>query len=150
MTDYVAGFLLSAEDSSSVLLVEKRQPEWQAGRLNGVGGKIESGEVVYDAMVREFEEETGLRVDDWRPFVRLVSGEHMIWFFRAWRPELELARLHDTLNDVGERLLLVGASSVQSELVDVIPNLRWLVPLAQYTHDDYYNVHVEERVHYGS
>lgn len=44
----------------NVLLIEKQRPEWQKGRLNGVGGKIEPGEADSSAMIREFAEETGL------------------------------------------------------------------------------------------
>jgi hypothetical protein len=54
---YVLGFVFS-EDSSRVLLVWKNRPAWQAGKLNGIGGKIEAGETPLQAMQREFREET--------------------------------------------------------------------------------------------
>ena len=41
------------------LLVVKEKPEWQRGRLNLPGGKIEAGETPEDAALRELEEETG-------------------------------------------------------------------------------------------
>ena len=59
MQHYVCGFLFSP-DRSRVLLIRKRRPAWQAGRLNGVGGKVEAGEALYHAMRREFREEAGL------------------------------------------------------------------------------------------
>jgi 8-oxo-dGTP diphosphatase len=43
MQTYACGFLFSL-DRTRVLLIRKRRPAWQAGRLNGVGGKIEPGE----------------------------------------------------------------------------------------------------------
>src|SRR5687767_2261708 len=57
-----------------VLLVRKARPEWQAGLLNGIGGKIQHlpirpqdtelrWESSLEAMRREFTEETGLSVD---------------------------------------------------------------------------------------
>ncbi len=36
---YVVGFMFT-EDEKQVVLIEKKRPEWQAGKLNGVGGKI--------------------------------------------------------------------------------------------------------------
>ena len=55
---YVAGFLFSP-DRSRVLLIRKNRPAWQAGKLNGLGGKIEPGETPPQAMRREFREEQG-------------------------------------------------------------------------------------------
>lgn len=63
MTSYVLGFAFS-EDDRSVLLILKNRPAFQAGKWNGVGGKIEASETAHQAMVREFREETGL---DWSP-----------------------------------------------------------------------------------
>lgn len=63
--DYVLGFLIQED---SIVLIRKRKPEWQAGKLNGVGGKIEAGEVPYVAMCREFKEETGGDAPNWYPF----------------------------------------------------------------------------------
>ena len=39
MQEYVCGLLFSV-DRTRVLLIRKRRPAWQAGRLNGVGGKV--------------------------------------------------------------------------------------------------------------
>lgn len=42
-----------------ILVVEKNKPEWQKGRLNLPGGKIEDGEDPPHAALREFFEEVG-------------------------------------------------------------------------------------------
>lgn len=82
--EYVCGFLFT-NDLSMVVLIRKNKPEWQYGKLNGVGGKIEQrtlqGEPVEfegkplmedpaTAMSREFREETGAVVltSSWVPF----------------------------------------------------------------------------------
>ncbi len=61
--DYVAGFYFS-ECGERVALIRKLKPEWQRGWLNGIGGKVEPGESPLSAMVREFEEEAGARIED--------------------------------------------------------------------------------------
>lgn len=55
---YVLGIMFS-EDEERVLAIWKNRPDWQAGKLNGIGGKIEDGETPIEAMRREFREETG-------------------------------------------------------------------------------------------
>jgi 8-oxo-dGTP pyrophosphatase MutT (NUDIX family) len=56
--EYVLGFVFNL-DKTKVALMRKTKPEWQRGRLNGIGGKIELGETSITAMHREFKEETG-------------------------------------------------------------------------------------------
>ena len=57
---YVAGFAFNM-DGDRVLLVLKKKPAWQNGRLNAIGGKIEANESPLQAMVREFREETDVQ-----------------------------------------------------------------------------------------
>jgi 8-oxo-dGTP diphosphatase len=66
MKKYVVGFLFSP-NLAEVVLVLKNRPDWQAGLLNGIGGKIEDGESPHNAMSREFVEETGVYISpsDW-------------------------------------------------------------------------------------
>ena len=59
MKQYVLGFMFSP-DLSAVVMVIKERPDWQKGLFNGIGGHIEGGECAKEAMVREFQEETGL------------------------------------------------------------------------------------------
>lgn len=56
--EYVVTFLFN-HDYTKVWLIEKQKPEWQKGRLNGIGGKIENGETPVDAAFRELQEEAG-------------------------------------------------------------------------------------------
>ena len=72
----MVGFLFR-NSGTEVALVRKLKPEWQRGLLNGIGGKIEPGEDSREAMVREFEEETGARVDAWRSFAWLRGRDRL-------------------------------------------------------------------------
>jgi 8-oxo-dGTP diphosphatase len=124
MMKYVTGFLFS-EDYQSVVLISKLSPSWQAGLLNGVGGKIEQGESEKQAMSREFMEETGVSIDQdqWINFAVIERpSQYSVHFFSA--------KSH----------LFSSVKSIEKEKVDIflvtklpdniIHNLRWLIPLA--------------------
>jgi len=84
MTDYVLGFAFN-ESMKQVVLVKKNRPDWQAGKYNGIGGKIEEGECATDAMVREFKEETNVYIKhvEWKDF-GYIYGLHNKESFRIW------------------------------------------------------------------
>lgn len=110
-------------DRSAVVLIEKNRPAWQAGKLNGVGGKIEPGEWTVDAMVREFKEETGCETltKDWEYFLTLEGGDWRVYCYRAFR-DAQLRWVTDEcpfwtfLDELREH--------------PHIPNLAWLIPMA--------------------
>ena len=123
---YVCGFLFSA-DRARVLLIRKNRPAWQAGKLNGVGGKVEAGETLADAMRREFREEAGLDLPEWRHLLTLSgcddAGTARGWaghFFRAFGDVAAAAAMTDEPLEV---------HAVRSLPDDVVPNLRWMIPL---------------------
>jgi 8-oxo-dGTP pyrophosphatase MutT (NUDIX family) len=73
--EYVLGFAFTPS-KGGVLLIRKNRPAWQAGKFNGVGGKIESTDpTVEDAMCREFYEETGIPTQEsqWSLFAQHVK-----------------------------------------------------------------------------
>ena len=59
MKRYVVGFMFD-DEMNNVCMIVKNRPAWQKGALNGVGGRIEQLEGPSHAMIREFEEETGV------------------------------------------------------------------------------------------
>ena len=124
--EYVCGFLFSP-DRARVLLIRKARPAWQAGKLNGLGGKIERGESALQAMRREFREEAGADVAEWQHVLTLSgaddAGSGRGWaghFFRAFG-DVDAAR---PMTD--EQLEIHPAAAVPW---DTIPNLRWIIPL---------------------
>ena len=125
---YACGFLFSP-DRSRVLLIRKRRPAWQAGKLNGIGGKIEAGETPAEAMSREFREEAALDIppDHWQEILTLTGrpsdNDPRGWrghFFRAFGP-IDKAR---TITDESLEIHPVAALPR-----DTIPNLHWMIPL---------------------
>lgn len=70
---YVLAFMFSL-DRKRVALIEKNRPEWQAGKINGIGGKVEQAEWAQDALAREFKEETGVEThgNHWEYFAQMI------------------------------------------------------------------------------
>ena len=122
VANYVAGFLFSF-DRRRVLLIQKNRPRWQAGKLNGVGGKIEAGETPLDAMRREFREEAGIDGLTWEEFATLGGPDFKVHFFAAFGDQISTAR-----QTTDECLIVARVTTIQT--LAVIPNLRVLIPLA--------------------
>lgn len=124
---YVAGFLFSS-DRKKVVLIRKNKPEWQKGRLNGVGGKVELNEQATDAMVREFYEETGTNAfAPWELFARLSGETAEVLFYRAFvKPPPHVAPVIQSVTD--EEVAWYAIDRLHK--LPVLPNLRWLIPLA--------------------
>jgi 8-oxo-dGTP diphosphatase len=130
---YVVGFAVDPS-SDMALLVRKNRPDWQAGRLNGIGGHIEAGETPEQAMVREFQEETGLVHRIWQPMLRMAFPGAEVWFYRA-HVTARFMQGAKTLTD--EPIERHAITSLLRPYSDALPNLRWLLPLAAYTADRY-------------
>lgn len=121
MTSYVLGFLFNMK-GEVVWLIRKSKPNWQKGLLNGIGGKIEQNETPLQAMEREFKEEAGLEIKDWKEFCILTDeakGFEVYCFYAfseltPWTVTEEEVVWHKT-------------SSIPK---DALSNLNWLIPMA--------------------
>jgi len=140
MIEYVAGFLFNTAHRN-VALVRKNKPTWQAGKLNGIGGKVEPGEYPAQAMAREFKEETGAIIDEftWYQFATLYGpdsqedhisrkGAFCVHFFSAFITDKKqhLANIVSTQED--EEIVVLPINAIN--LDNAIPNLTWLIPMA--------------------
>lgn len=130
---YVVGFLFS---NSHVLLLNKKRPAWQLDRLNGPGGHVEVGESFAEAMYREFVEEVQFSVFDWEHFATLRGVErdgkpYEVAFFRAGLLGARGAVIHQYL-EYDERPEWVALSALETD-ARVLPNLRFLIPMARMT-----------------
>lgn len=124
LVEYVCGFLVDA-GRSRVALVKKDHPWWQRGRWNGVGGKIEPGETPAQAMRREFEEEAGLDLDSWGEPKAVMQGDGWrVYYFAA--TVATTAALFTLKARTSEP---VGIHQLDRLPDNVLPNVRWLIPL---------------------
>lgn len=130
ISKYVVGFRFS-DDLLDVVLLQKSHPEWQKGRMNGPGGKIEEGESAVAAMVREFEEETGLKTEpkEWRNYIG-NSGKDTDgnMFDLAFFWSVGDVKGCETKTD--EKVCRYSVENINPHRMDLIENLTWLIPLA--------------------
>ena len=142
MKEYVLGFMFS-KDKSHIALICKEKPEWQKGKINGIGGKVEPEDrrPIY-SMIREFKEETGVEtnITHWGPSFATMNFEDsneggiksVIYCYRAFTDlvydvktmELEEIKLLSTIP--------VGSNDSHLPYFDlpIINNLKVLIPMA--------------------
>lgn len=123
--EYVLGFLFdSGENPTLVKLIEKKSPEWQRGKLNGIGGKVEPGENDTQAMIREFAEEAGVYHYDWDKFAELTGPDFRVACFKAF-DGYAFERAHSRTE---EQVLPMSIRELPYS--NTIFNVQFLVPLA--------------------
>jgi 8-oxo-dGTP diphosphatase len=126
ITNYVCGFYFDTT-FEQVVLIWKNKPAWQKGKLNGVGGKIEKGELPITAMRREFYEETGIIHNEWVDLIILQADDWRVYFFCAIGKVNEFEYV-ETKED--EEVAKIEVNRLLANEYPHIPNLEWLVPLA--------------------
>lgn len=139
-TEYVCGFLLGGDNE--VALILKNKPDWQKGKFNGIGGKIENAESIHDAMMREFKEEAGIEVHGWHLFCELRDARGWtIHFLYSWMTDLR--RVHSCTS---EQVVVKRIDNITMD--NSIPNLSWLIPMALSIHrgkESAKSFHIQER-----
>jgi 8-oxo-dGTP diphosphatase len=139
VTSYVLGFCFNVQ-LDKVVLIRKSRPEWQRGRLNGVGGKIKKNETPLQAMQREFREEAGWDGPvGWKQF-GILSGEWKqigIPSESSWEVHLFYAQNSSIIpynecpeGDVSTHHVHVVVGNERSQNSRPLPNLRYLIPMA--------------------
>jgi len=124
MKQYVTGFMYS-QDKKRVVLIEKINPEWQRGLLNGVGGKIEENETPEVAMSREFKEETGISTlpEEWKLFSIINRpSKYKVYFLYTFNNSLINAKTVEEEQ--------VGIYEVDNLPSNTIYNLKWFIPMS--------------------
>jgi 8-oxo-dGTP diphosphatase len=138
---YVCGFAFHSLDGNvrpRVVLVRKVKPDWQAGKLNGVGGKIEAGESPEQAMSREFHEETGVIIypECWQVFATMNFPKAEVVFLRCFMESARTAATQTVWSDEVqahisepiEHRLVRGIDEIPEDRI--MPNIRWAIPMA--------------------
>ncbi len=116
---WVVGFLFRNE--KEVALISKNRPAWLQGKLTGVGGKVEKGESAQSAVHREFLEEAGVAIEDWRKFALLRVQDGELHYFVAHGD-------HSVRSMTDEEVAWYTIKSLEN--LPILRNLTWLIPLA--------------------
>jgi len=83
-THYTCGFIYH-NDMNNILLIQKKRPSWQNGKINGIGGKVETFDSnSLQGWIREVKEEANIHISSKQKiynFCRLVGTNYSIEFF---------------------------------------------------------------------
>ena len=123
---YVLGFMFNM-DKSKVALILKTKPEWQAGLMNGIGGKCENNEPPYFAMVREFKEETGYEQHwgTWHHYCDMIGDKFEVWCYAAYT-----CNLHELKTTTEEKIIIVEVKDIHTFQYKLLTNVPWLIEMA--------------------
>lgn len=134
MIRYVLGFAFTL--SGAVALIEKKRPDWQRGRWNGIGGHVNEGETPVHAMSREFQEETGVLIlpSEWRLVGQMgtASDLHENWCCYVFTVTDD--RVYQARTRTDERVQLIRVDE-HLRYFPVIENIPALLALCQMRKD---------------
>jgi 8-oxo-dGTP diphosphatase len=116
----VVGF---AFEGNNVLLIRKMRPTWQAGKYNGVGGKLRNQEEPSVGMQREFQEETGLYIQEanWVKPATMIGPNWNVTVYGVF------ANIGEAVATTDEEPMVFSVNNLPRG--SMIDNLEWLVPL---------------------
>lgn len=124
---YVLGFAFDP-NFDYVVLINKVRPDWQKGRLNGVGGKKEDFDIsYYDAMRREFKEETSVDINQerWQFFTQMLGDD---FYCQCFSVQLTHAEFIDVSTTTDEEVKKVAICDII--YFKTISNIPWLIHMA--------------------
>ena len=124
MKKYTVGFIFN-EPMDKVLLIHKLAPEWQIGKINGLGGKVEEGEANITCIVREIKEESGLitEPEDWN----LVCIMHSPVFTIDCFAYVYKGDMDDAKSMEAEQIEWFDVNKLPENIIE---NLSWLIPMS--------------------
>lgn len=133
MTEQTTLAFIFNENLNKVLLIKKSKGV-QKGMLNGVGGKMDDGESFLECMYREIKEETpidtqNIDLDSSDVYCYLHSTPIPRWYITAYRFTVSDDILNSCIGHTTEEGVL-GVYDVDDLPDTVMPNLKWLIPLA--------------------
>lgn len=132
---YVLGIAFS-RNGEKIVLIQKNRPDWQKGKYNGIGGKIEpEDQSPNDAMIREFKEETGVEtfiggLYGWHHFATMVfkedimGGEAHVYCYKMTSNVIYQCK---TVED--EEIEMISLNEIYNK--PLMPNLLTLISIAK-------------------
>jgi 8-oxo-dGTP pyrophosphatase MutT (NUDIX family) len=116
---------IAFDHNENLVLIEKTKPEWQAGRYNFVGGKIEAGETPARCISREFEEETGVAIPPgkWKYVGKMYRlNDFVVYIYVTMNESIANVR---TITEENVYLTAVESFELNSKMASkMMPNLK--------------------------
>jgi 8-oxo-dGTP pyrophosphatase MutT (NUDIX family) len=130
---YVAGFLFDDAKAHVALIHKTHGPDAIVGKWNAIGGKLSTAldgqpESSDAAMGREFNEEAGVSVTNWTLFLQLSGQDWEVDFYHAFNT----LKLNQVKTAMEEEIIIFPLTN----LPEVVPDLRWILPMALGHRDD--------------
>lgn len=123
---YVVGFVFRAA-LTQVVLIRKNRPAYLAGKLNGIGGGVERGELADSAVARETYEEANLTTlpGDWLLYATLntTRGDRIDFFATTW-----CEMMGELQTRTAEKVAWYPVKDLST--CPIFDNLHYLVPAA--------------------
>lgn len=120
--DYV---LVLVKKNRKLLFIEKNRPDWQVGKINLVGGKVEPGESFKDAAFRELYEESGIIAKKMIEYGSMIGDFGEIKVFLA----KHITSPHDFPKTIDGEVVFFDYWEKIKENPKLLPNLKIIVPL---------------------
>jgi 8-oxo-dGTP diphosphatase len=76
-------------------------------------------------MTREFWEEAG-EVIEWRQFILIKGNQYELYCFTARVDSIKLTNMHSVTDEI------VDWYPIESLPDNILPNLKWIIPMANY------------------
>lgn len=125
MKKYTLGFAFN-EEGNKVVLIEKTKPDFLKGKWNGVGGKVEKIDIApIDGMIREFWEETGVNILDWRNafFIDNQENNYQMWVYYTFSD-----KVYECKTMTEERVQLIDVKHL--DMLNLSLNVQWFIQFA--------------------
>lgn len=122
MIQYVLGFAFDHE--RNLLLIEKQKPDWQKGRWNGIGGKLEADDFsLFHAMAREFHEETGVLIIPHNWTLRGVMSHAGSWSCHVFTATADLSQYMTMEGEVVRLWTQTELMHMEDKMIENLPSL---------------------------
>jgi len=150
LQEYVLVYASAVERLDKILLIEKLKPDWQKGRFNLPGGKIEEGETPEEAAIRELKEETDLdALCDWD----LIGDVHCFGVMlddavdgsKIHCVKVDVSYRQEVISKTDERVAWYSWDDVKNH-ARLIPNLQIIIPLMRMNVDSFTIIDNHQRI----
>ena len=125
---YVLGFIFDKKIENVLMIKRTPNHKRQANMFNGIGGKIEENETIYNAMNRESIEEIGFSPNNWEHIISLSGKGFSIYTFRAFDDLSKAKQMEE------DEIYIVSLKNIPNECVE---DVDWMLSFWKNLNNEY-------------